>query len=130
MNAYDRLYIESLQSSTADAAVKLAQANNASGSPNLGIIISCAIVIIAIGAFMYIKNTGKAERHAEEIKGGGAITRQAAALLVCAGILMVYGLAMAAMGWKHGGGAIPVIIVLVALRYAWKSITGTKATDQ
>ena len=34
------------------------------------------------------------------------------------------------LGWKHGGGAIPMILFFAAVVWAWKAITGTKGGEK
>lgn len=41
------------------------------------------------------------------------------AVLGCAGVLLVYVLLGAALGWKHGGGFVPMILLVVALALIW-----------
>jgi hypothetical protein len=46
------------------------------------------------------------------------------ALAACFGICIVYTLiAVGVMGWKHGGGAIPMLILFAALFGTWRAIT-------
>lgn len=46
------------------------------------------------------------------------------AILACAGLFILYAvLGAAVFGWKHGGGAIPMLILLVAMGATWRTIT-------
>jgi hypothetical protein len=57
------------------------------------------------------------------------VNKYALAVLACFGIFMVYVFIGVALGWRHGGGYFPMIILLVALGGTWKAITGKK-TDE
>jgi hypothetical protein len=48
------------------------------------------------------------------------------AAVACLSILMVYIVTSALMGWKHGGGAIPMMILFATCTGAWKAITKSK----
>ena len=50
-------------------------------------------------------------------------TRIIVAVLVCAGILLLYGIIGALLGFKNGGGAIPILICFGLMGLAWKVIT-------
>lgn len=54
----------------------------------------------------------------------GSANRTIVAVVVCLLIFMAYVLIGAALGWKHGGGMIPMLILLMSLRAAWKGIAG------
>lgn len=45
------------------------------------------------------------------------------ALAACFGIFVLYAVIAGIMGWKHGGGAIPMMILLAALIGTWRAIT-------
>lgn len=45
------------------------------------------------------------------------------ALAACFGIIVVYTVIAGVMGWKHGGGAIPELILFAALIVTWRAIT-------
>lgn len=46
------------------------------------------------------------------------------AILACAGLFILYAVIGAAVfGWKHGGGAIPMLILLAAMGATWRAIT-------
>ena len=46
------------------------------------------------------------------------------AILACAGLFMLYAiLGREVFGWKHGGGAIPVFILLAFVAATWRAIT-------
>lgn len=46
------------------------------------------------------------------------------AILACAGIVLIYAIIGVLLGWKHGGGVLPMIILFGALTATWKGITG------
>lgn len=46
------------------------------------------------------------------------------AVLACIGIVIIYAVIGALLGWKHGGGYIPMIILFGVLTATWKGITG------
>ncbi len=48
------------------------------------------------------------------------------ALLACFGIFIIHTLIGVALGWKHGGGAIPMLIMLACMGFTWRAITGAK----
>jgi len=43
---------------------------------------------------------------------------------------MVYVFIGVALGWRNGGGYLPMIILLVALGGTWKAITGKKTDEK
>ena len=45
------------------------------------------------------------------------------ALAACFGIFVVYAIIAGVMGWKHGGGAIPMLILFAAIVGTWRAIT-------
>lgn len=45
------------------------------------------------------------------------------AVLACIGIFFVYIMIGAALGWRHGGGAIPMFILIIILGATWRGIT-------
>ena len=45
------------------------------------------------------------------------------ALLACAALFFLYVLLGVAMGWKHGGGLIPMGILMFLISVTWSSIT-------
>lgn len=45
------------------------------------------------------------------------------ALAACFGIFIVYLVIGGVMSWKHGGGAIPMMILFAALVGTWRGIT-------
>lgn len=49
------------------------------------------------------------------------------ALAACFGIFIVYAIISGIMGWKHGGGVIPMLILFAALAGAWRAITKNKS---
>lgn len=49
--------------------------------------------------------------------------KYALALAACFGIFLVYVVISGVMGWKHGGGAIPMLILFAALVGTWRAIT-------
>jgi hypothetical protein len=54
------------------------------------------------------------------------------ALAACIGIYVVYVAINITMGWKHGGGAIPYLILVCAWFFTWRAITkkGEKSEDE
>jgi len=46
------------------------------------------------------------------------------AVLACIGIVIIYAVIGALLGWKHGGGVLPKIILLGAITATWKGIIG------
>ena len=46
------------------------------------------------------------------------------AVLACAGIIIIYVVIGALLGWKHGGGVLPMIILFGAITATWKGIIG------
>ncbi len=47
------------------------------------------------------------------------------ALLVCVGIYFAYVVIGVLLGWKRGGGLIPIMIMFALMGYAWRAITGS-----
>jgi len=45
------------------------------------------------------------------------------AVLACIGIFFVYAMIGAALGWRHGGGVIPMLILFAILGATWRGIT-------
>ena len=53
------------------------------------------------------------------------------AILACAGLFILYSvLGVTVFGWKHGGGAIPMMILLAAMGATWRAITKKRDTMQ
>jgi uncharacterized RDD family membrane protein YckC len=53
------------------------------------------------------------------------------AILVCAVIFILYGvLGTAIFGWKHGGGAIPMLLLFAAMAATWRGITKDRSPKQ
>lgn len=50
------------------------------------------------------------------------------AIFVCVAICMAYALIGALLGWRSGGGVIPIMILCAALAATWRGITKNKAT--
>lgn len=48
------------------------------------------------------------------------------AIAACFGIFLVYAAIGVVMGWKSGGGAIPMLIFFAAIVGAWRAITKDK----
>ena len=46
------------------------------------------------------------------------------AVFACSGIVVVYAVIVALLGWKIGGGAIPLLILFGILTATWKGILG------
>lgn len=49
------------------------------------------------------------------------------ALIACLGILLAHGILGQLLGWRNGGGVIPILILLAALTTTWRAITKTRA---
>lgn len=47
------------------------------------------------------------------------------ALLACFGVYVVYVIIGVFLGWKRGGGIIPMMIMFVIMGYVWRTIIGT-----
>ncbi len=62
----------------------------------------------------------------KEAKGIPRGVRILLALIACLGIYMLYVIIGVALGWKRGGGMIPVLVMLACMGYAWRAITGKK----
>ena len=45
------------------------------------------------------------------------------AFVACFGVVCVYLVVVVVVGWKHGGGTIPMIILFAALVGTWIAIT-------
>ena len=45
------------------------------------------------------------------------------AVLACLGILLAYGAIAHELGWRAGGGAIPMLLFFAAVAATWKAIT-------
>lgn len=46
------------------------------------------------------------------------------AILACVGLFILNAVIGAAVfGWKHGGGVIPMLILLAAMGWTWRAIT-------
>ena len=69
--------------------------------------------------------SGNAEIESKEFKKPGC-RDYALALIVCFGILLIYNVFCAAMGWKYGGGAIPMLIVVFLCLWLWRKIVKVK----
>ena len=50
------------------------------------------------------------------------------AIFVCVAICIAYALIGALLGWRSGGGVIPMMILFAALVATWRGITKNKAT--
>ncbi|HRS51446.1 MAG TPA: hypothetical protein P5067_03340 [Candidatus Marinimicrobia bacterium] len=46
------------------------------------------------------------------------------AVLACIGIVIIYAVIGALLGWKHGGGVLPMTILFGAITATWKGIIG------
>ena len=53
--------------------------------------------------------------------------KYALAISACAAEVVAYGIIGALLGWRHGGGMIPMLILLGALVVTWTAITGKKS---
>ena len=45
------------------------------------------------------------------------------AIIVCGAIVILYGVVGALLEWEHGGGVIPMLILLFVLGVTWRAIT-------
>lgn len=45
------------------------------------------------------------------------------AIAVCVGLFLVYGVFSLAMGWKHLGGALPLLLLVSAMIFVYKTMT-------
>ena len=52
------------------------------------------------------------------------------AIAACIGLFIVYAVIGGIMGWKHGSGAIPMILFFAAILWTWRAITGTKGGEK
>ena len=48
------------------------------------------------------------------------------AIAACFGLFVVYAIIGGILGWKHGGGAMHIIIFFAVVIWTWNAITGTK----
>ena len=62
----------------------------------------------------------------KEGKGIPRWVRILLALIACFGVYMLYVIIGVALGWKRGGGMIPVLVMLVCMGYTWRAITDKK----
>lgn len=46
------------------------------------------------------------------------------AIVACIAIFVAYILIGAVLGWKHGGGAIPIVLLLFLFSWTWRTIVG------
>ena len=51
------------------------------------------------------------------------------AILACSVIFIIYAIIGGSLGWKHGGGFIPIIILFYLIRTTWRAIIGTKESN-
>ena len=51
------------------------------------------------------------------------------AILACSVIFIIYAIIGGSLGWKHGGGFIPIIIFFYLMRTTWRAIIGTKESN-
>jgi hypothetical protein len=49
------------------------------------------------------------------------------AILACVGLFIAYGILGELLGWRHGGGVIPILVLLAALTATWRAITKTRS---
>ncbi len=52
------------------------------------------------------------------------------AVAACFGIFVVYSIIAGIMGWKSGGGAIPMMILFAALIGTWHAMVGPPSQDK
>ena len=57
------------------------------------------------------------------------MNRTLLAIVACIAILIAYGVIGAAIGWKHGGGLIPTLILWAALSATWRGIRSGGSAD-
>lgn len=55
------------------------------------------------------------------------MNRTVLALLVCFLIIVAYILIGASLGWKNGGGTLPMLGLMAAVAATWKGIRGSEA---
>lgn len=46
-----------------------------------------------------------------------------AATLACFGVVIAYNVAAVAIGWRHGGGLVPMAVLLLVVFATWRGIT-------
>ena len=52
------------------------------------------------------------------------------AILACAGLFILYAvLGAAVFGWEHGGGAIPMLVLIAAIVASWRAITKSREPE-
>ena len=51
------------------------------------------------------------------------------AILACFALFIVYTMVGLMMGWRHGGGIIPMLIFFAACSFIWKKITKKDNTE-
>jgi hypothetical protein len=51
------------------------------------------------------------------------------AIAACIGLFVLYTLIAANLGWKHGGGVIPILIFFGSVVWTWNAITKNKEGD-
>ncbi len=52
------------------------------------------------------------------------------AFAACFTLCVVYACIGAALGWKHGGGVIPAVLLSWAVFGAWKAIVGSRKKSE
>lgn len=52
------------------------------------------------------------------------------AIAACTGLFFIYVIIGGILGWKHGGGAISMILLFAAVVWTWKAIIGTKGGEK
>src|SRR5687768_7893454 len=59
----------------------------------------------------------------ELVQPRSRLSRYVLAVVACAAIVFAYSAVGVALDWKHGGGALPMILLFVALGATWRTIT-------
>jgi len=51
------------------------------------------------------------------------------AILACGAEIIAYAVIGALLGWKRGGGIIPMLILFAAIGWTWRNITKSKKAE-
>ena len=70
-------------------------------------------------------NVGRTSHDQNTSKRMPEALRVTLALLACFGVYVVYVIIGVFLGWKRGGGIIPLMIMFAIMGYVWRAITGT-----
>lgn len=52
------------------------------------------------------------------------------AVLACLGILILWSILGASLGWKHGGGYIPMLVLMAIIAAVWKALMQKKGASK